>query len=275
MTAPPGCLSCGLVPERRSNSRVVVAIANQKGGVGKSTTAINLGAALALRGEKVLLVDTDPQANATSGLGFARGDFAHSVYDALVGEMPLEDIIEPTRVKDLYLAPATIDLAGAEIELVARFARERSLTKALDGVRERYDTVLIDCPPSLGLITVNALTAAGEVLIPIQCEYYALEGLSQLLRNIELIQANLNPKLKIEGVILTMYNGRTKLTADVVAQVREHFGQVAYQTVIPRTVRLAEAPSYGEPIEFFDRSSRGALAYRYLAAEFRRRHGRS
>lgn len=275
MTPPPGCLSCGLVPERRSSTRVVVAIANQKGGVGKSTTAINLGAALALRGEKVLLVDTDPQANATSGLGFTRGDFVHSVYDSLVGEMPLAEIIEPTRVKDLYLAPASIDLAGAEIELVARFARERSLAKALDGVRDRYDTILIDCPPSLGLITVNALTAAAEVLIPIQCEYYALEGLSQLLRNIELIQANLNPKLKIEGVILTMHSARTKLTADVVAQVREHFGEVAYQTVIPRTVRLAEAPSYGEPIEFFDRSSRGALAYRYLAAEFRRRHGRS
>ena len=275
MTGRPGCLSCMPVPERRSNSSVVVAIANQKGGVGKSTTAINLGAALALRGEKVLLVDTDPQANATSGLGFTRGDFTHSVYEALVGELPISEIVEPTRVKDLYLAPASIDLAGAEIELVARFAREKSLAKALAGVLDRYDTVLIDCPPSLGLITVNALTAAGEVLIPIQCEYYALEGLSQLLRNIELIQSNLNPQLKIEGVILTMYSGRTKLTMDVAAQVREHFGEVAYNTVIPRTVRLAEAPSYGEPIELFDRRSRGALAYRYLAAEFRRRHGRS
>jgi chromosome partitioning protein len=263
------------VSERRAKAPILVAIANQKGGVGKSTTAINLGAALALRGEKVLLVDTDPQANATSGLGFTRGDFTHSVYDALVGDLPMSEIVEPTRVKDLYLAPASIDLAGAEIELVSRFAREKSLAKALVGAVDKYDTILIDCPPSLGLITVNALTAAREVLIPIQCEYYALEGLSQLLRNIELIQANLNPKLKIEGVVLTMYTARTKLTRDVAAQVRAHFGEVAYETAIPRTVRLAEAPSYGEPIELFDRSSKGALAYRYLAAEFRRRHGRS
>lgn len=258
-----------------STGAVVVAIANQKGGVGKSTTAINLGAALAVRGERVLLVDVDPQANATSGLGFTRGDISHSVYEALVGDLPLEETLEPTRVKDLYLAPASIDLAGAEIELVARFARERALERALQGVVGRFDTVLIDCPPSLGLITVNALTAAQEVLIPIQCEYYALEGLSQLLRNIELIQSNLNPQLKIEGVVLTMFSRHTKLTTDVANQVREHFGPVAYETAIPRTVRLAEAPSYGEPIEVFDPASRGALAYRYLAAEFRRRHGRS
>ncbi|HSQ37282.1 MAG TPA: AAA family ATPase [Acidimicrobiia bacterium] len=256
-------------------SCLVVAIANQKGGVGKSTTAINLGAALALRGERVLLVDADPQANATSGLGFTRGDITHSVYESLVADLPIEETLEPTRVKDLYLAPASIDLAGAEIELVARFARERALSRALQGVLDRFDTVLIDCPPSLGLITVNALTAAAEVLIPIQCEYYALEGLSQLLRNIELIQSNLNPQLKIEGVILTMFSGRTRLAKDVAGQVRDHFGQMAYDTVIPRTVRLAEAPSYGEPIELFDHRSRGALAYRYLAAEFRRRHGRS
>lgn len=275
MTVRPGSLSCGVVDDRALRSGVVVAIANQKGGVGKSTTAINLGAALATSGERVLLIDADPQANATSGLGFTRGDFVHSIYEVLTGDLPLEEAVEPTRVKDLFLVPSSIDLAGAEIELVARFARERQLTRALDGTPGRYDTVLIDCPPSLGLITVNGLTAADEVLIPIQCEYYALEGLTQLLRNISLIQANLNPRLKIEGVILTMYARRTRLAGDVVEQVRDHFGEVAYETLIPRTVRLAEAPSYGEPIESFDPKSRGAQAYRDLAAEFRRRHGRA
>ncbi|MBN2113669.1 MAG: ParA family protein [Acidimicrobiia bacterium] len=254
---------------------VVVAIANQKGGVGKSTTAINLGAGLAMGGERVLLIDTDPQANATSGLGFRRGDFGHTIYEVLVGDLPIEEAIEPTRVKDLFLVPSSIDLAGAEIELVSRFSRERQLARGLAGAPSRYDTVIIDCPPSLGLITVNALSAADEVLIPIQCEYYALEGLTQLLKNIALIQTNLNPRLKIEGVILTMYSRRTRLSADVVEQVRGHFGEVAYETLIPRTVRLAEAPSYGEPIEAFDPGSKGARAYRELAAEFRRRHGRA
>jgi chromosome partitioning protein len=263
------------VDERPSRAGVVVAIANQKGGVGKSTTAINLGAALAARGERVLLVDTDPQANATSGFGFNRGGLNHTIYEVLTSDLPLEEAVEPTRVKDLFLVPSSIDLAGAEIELVARFAREHQLARALADAAPRYDTVLIDCPPSLGLITVNGLTAADEVLIPIQCEYYALEGLSQLLRNIALIQSNLNPRLKIEGVVLTMYNRRTKLGVDVVGQVRAHFADVAYETVIPRTVRLAEAPSYGEPIESFDPRSRGAQAYRDLADEFRRRHGRA
>jgi len=263
------------VDDRGSTQSVVVAIANQKGGVGKSTTAINLGAALATNGERVLLIDTDPQANASSGLGFTRGDISHTVYEVLVADLPLEEAIEATRVKDLFLVPSSIDLAGAEIELVARFARERQLVRALEGISPRYDTVIIDCPPSLGLITVNALTAADEVLIPIQCEYYALEGLTQLLRNIALIQTNLNPRLKIEGVVLTMYSRRTRLAADVVGQVRQHFAEVAYETVIPRTVRLAEAPSYGEPIEVFDPGSKGAQAYRDLAAEFRRRHGRA
>ena len=243
--------------------------------MGKSTTAINLGACLAGSGERVLLIDTDPQANATSGLGFTRPEISHTIYEVLTSDLPLEEAIEPTRVKDLFLVPSSIDLAGAEIELVARFARERQLARALEGPASRYDTVIIDCPPSLGLIAVNALTAADEVLIPIQCEYYALEGLTQLLRNIALIQSNLNPRLKIEGVILTMFTRRTILAADVVGQVRAHFGEVAYETVIPRTVRLAEAPSYGEPIQAFDPKSRGAQSYRDLAAEFRRRHGRA
>jgi len=263
------------VLRHRHKHGVVVAVANQKGGVGKSTTAINMGAALAARGERVLIVDIDPQANATSGLGIEHAAVVHSVYEVMMEETPIEDAIEATGVKDLFLLPSSIDLAGAEIELVAHLSRERRLASALDGVPDQYDTVLIDCPPSLGLITVNALSAAHEVLIPIQCEYYALEGLSQLLRNIHLIQKNLNPRLKIEGVILTMFDARTTLAGQVVDQVREHFGKVAYETVIPRTVRLAEAPSYGEPIESFDRRSRGAAAYRELAEEFRRRHGRT
>ena len=253
---------------------VIVAIANQKGGVGKSTTAINLGASLAVQGERVLIVDADPQSNATSGLGIDHGALEASIYDVLMRDASIEDVVEPTSVRDLFVAPSSIDLAGAEIELVSRFSRERQLEIALDEVQDQYDTILIDCPPSLGLITVNALTAAHEVLIPIQCEYYALEGLTQLMRNIGLVQQNLNPQLKIEGVVLTMYDRRTTLAADVAVQVREHFGDTAYRTVIPRTVRLAEAPSYGEPIEAFDEMSRGAIAYRSLAREFRSRHGR-
>lgn len=259
--------------DSNSSLPVIVAVANQKGGVGKSTTAVNLGAALTLSGERVLIVDADPQANATSGLGVDHGEIKASTYDVVVGSTPIDDAIEPTTMRGLFLLPASIDLAGAEIELVSRFSRERQLGRALEGVDSRYDVIFIDCPPSLGLITVNALAAADEVLIPIQCEYYALEGLSQLLTNINLIQQNLNPKLEIEGVVLTMYDRRTTLAADVAAQVREHFGERAYETVIPRTVRLAEAPSYGEPIELFDKPGRGAAAYRDLAEEFRRRHG--
>ena len=261
--------------KRRTPKGVVVAVANQKGGVGKSTTAINLGAALAERGERVLIIDLDPQANATSGLGFDHGSVRNSSYQVLMGDAGLEESIEPTSVRDLFLVPSSIDLAGAEIELVSRFSRERSLASALDGQREQFQSIFIDCPPSLGLITINALTAADEVLIPIQCEYYALEGLSQLLRNIQLIQTNLNPQLNIEGVLLTMFDARTTLASDVAGQVREHFSEATYETVIPRTVRLAEAPSYGEPITSFDKRSKGALAYGALADEFRRRHGRS
>jgi len=253
----------------------IVAIANQKGGVGKSTTAINLGAGLAYQGERVLIVDLDPQGNTTSGLGIDRGTIEYSTYDLLVGDVGVLEVLEPSSVRGLYVVPATIELAGAEIELVSMFSRETRLGNALKPAAEDYHFILIDCPPSLGLLNVNGLSAAHEVLIPIQCEYYALEGVGQLVKNVQLVQNNLNPQLVIEGVVLTMFDGRTTLAADVVTEVRQHFGDTAYRTVIPRTVRLSEAPSYGEPIEAYDPMSRGAIAYRELAREFRRRHGRT
>ena len=262
-------------PATDLRSALIVVIANQKGGVGKSTTAINLGAGLALQGERILIVDLDPQGNTTSGLGIDRRGIEFSTYEVLVDEVPIDDVVEPTSVRDLFLVPATIELAGAEIEMVSMFSREKRLANALKAVLDEFDFVLIDCPPSLGLLTINGLSAAAEVLIPIQCEYYALEGVSQLVSNIGRVKSNVNPELEIEGIILTMYDGRTNLSADVVAQVRDHFGDTAYRTVIPRTVRLSEAPSYGEPIEAFDPMSRGAIAYRELAREFRRRHGRA
>jgi chromosome partitioning protein len=248
----------------------ILAIANQKGGVGKTTTAVNLGAALAECGFRVLVVDLDPQGNATTGLGLNPRDLSASVYDVVMNQAAIEDCIEPTSIKDLFVVPATIDLAGAEIELVPQISRELRLKRALDSIRDEYDLILIDCPPSLGLLTVNGLAAADDVLVPIQCEYYALEGLGQLLRNVALVQANLNPSLDVRGIILTMYDGRTKLADQVVSEVREYFGEKVYKTVVPRTVRLSEAPSFGQPIIVFDSTSRGAKAYRELAKEVSR-----
>ena len=248
----------------------VLAVANQKGGVGKTTTAVNLGAGLAELGFRVLIVDLDPQGNATTGLGLNPRDVNTSIYDVVMNEARLEDAIEPTNVKNLFVAPATIDLAGAEIELVPAMSRELRLRRAIDQVRHEYDIILIDCPPSLGLLTVNGLAAADEVIVPIQCEYYALEGLGQLLKNLGLVQENLNPGLEVRGIVLTMYDARTKLADQVVNEVREYFGAKVYETVVPRTVRLSEAPSYGQPITVFDSSSRGAIAYRDLAREVSR-----
>lgn len=245
----------------------VIAIANQKGGVGKTTTAVNLGAGLAELGYRVLVVDLDPQGNATTGLGIDARTFEQSMYDVIMRDVPIEDCVEPTSLKNLFVAPATIDLAGAEIELVPTFSRELRLRRALEAVIEDFDYVLIDCPPSLGLITVNGLAAAREVLVPIQCEYYALEGLGQLLRNVHLVQSNLNAGLEVTTIVLTMYDARTKLAEQVAEEVRGHFGNKVCRNIIPRTVRISEAPSFGQPITVFDPSSRGAIAYRGLARE--------
>jgi chromosome partitioning protein len=245
----------------------VIAIANQKGGVGKTTTSVNLGASLAELGLRVLVVDLDPQGNASTGLGINPRDVDSSIYDVIMNDTPALDAVEPTSLKNLFVIPATLDLAGAEIELVPAFSRELKLKRALDLVRSEYDVVLIDCPPSLGLLTVNGLAAADDVIVPIQCEYYALEGLGQLLRNVALVRSSLNPQLDVRGIILTMYDSRTRLAEQVEREVREHFGTKVYKTVVPRTVRLAEAPSFGQPIIVFDSTSRGAKAYRKLAKE--------
>ena len=245
----------------------VTACTNQKGGVGKTTTVVNLAAYLALSGTSTLVIDLDPQGNATSGLGVDRRALDRSVYDALIDRVPIGELVVGTSVPGLDLVPAAIALSGAEVELVGLPAREHRLSASLADLGERYERVLIDCPPSLGLLTVNALTAADGVLIPIQTEYYALEGLSQLVNTIRMVREALNPRLEIDGVLLTMYDGRTRLSVQVAAEVRRHLEGAVYDTVVPRSIRLSEAPSHGVPVALYDPSSRGAEAYGRLAAE--------
>ena len=245
----------------------VIAIANQKGGVGKTTTTVNLGASLAFVGKKILLVDSDAQGNATSGMGIRKPDVTHDIYDVLVNEVPIQDAIYPTSRENLDIVPATLQLAGAEIELTSMMARESRLKMALNEVKDQYDFILIDCPPSLGHLTINAFTASDSILIPVQCEYYALEGLSQLLNTVRLVQKHFNPELEIEGVLLTMYDARTNLGAEVVEEVRRYFQEKVYDTIIPRNIRLSEAPSHGMAIIDYDIRSKGAEVYQALAKE--------
>lgn len=245
----------------------IIAIANQKGGVGKTTTTVNLGAGLAAIGKKVLLIDVDPQGNTTSGIGINKADVANCIYDVLINEVNPKEAIAHTEIENLHIIPATIQLAGAEIELVPTISREVRLKKSLQPIRRSYDYILIDCPPSLGILTINSLTAADSVLIPIQCEYYALEGLSQLLNTVRLVQKHLNTSLQIEGVLLTMFDARTNLGIQVIEEVKKYFQQKVYKTVIPRNVRLSEAPSYGQSIITYDPRSKGAEVYLELAKE--------
>lgn len=245
----------------------ILAIANQKGGVGKTTTSVNLSAALAELGKKVLLVDTDPQGNATSGVGVDKNNVENSVYDMLVEDVNINKCILETAVENLYIIPANIALAGAEIELVSAMSREVRLKYAFKDLDIDFDYIIIDCPPSLGLLTINSFTAANGIIIPVQCEYYALEGLSQLLNTIRLVQRHLNQSLEIEGVLLTMLDARTNLGNDVIAEVKDHFGEKVYDTIIPRNVRLSEAPSHGQPINVYDVRSTGAKTYKSLAEE--------
>ena len=244
----------------------VISVANQKGGVGKTTTTVNLSTILAKKGKKVLLIDTDPQGNATSGLGVTK-EVELSVYDILVGDITFDETIQETAIKNLKVCPSNISLAGAEVELVSMMSREQRLKTKLDVIKDRFDYILIDCPPSLGLITLNAFTASDSVLIPVQCEYFALEGLGQLLNTVNLVKKHLNKNLEIEGALLTMYDARTNLSNQVVKEVKKYFEDKVYKTVIPRNVRLSEAPSYGMPISLYDPKSKGAKAYEKFAKE--------
>ena len=245
----------------------IIAVINQNGGVGKSTTAVNLSAALVEMGKQVLLVDLDPQGNTSSGLGIDKRQVQHCIYDALLNDVEIEDVIIPDVCEGLDLVPATINLAGAEVELVSEMARENRLKDAVGKMRGRYDYIFIDCPPSLGLLTVNALVAADKLLIPIQCEFYALEGVTKLLDSMKRVKTRLNPTLDIFGVLLTMYDGRTTLSKQVVKEVRGFFGKTVFETLIPRTVKLSEAPSFGQPITQYDPTGKGALSYVELAKE--------
>lgn len=245
----------------------VISVANQKGGVGKTTTTVNLSTILAKKGKKVLLIDTDPQGNATSGLGVTK-DVELSVYDILVGDTEFDETIQDTTIRGLKICPSNISLAGAEVQLVPMMSREQRLKTKLDKIKDKYDYILIDCPPSLGLITLNAFTASDTVLIPVQCEYFALEGLGQLLNTVNLVKKHLNKNLEIEGALLTMYDARTNLSNQVVKEVKKYFENKVYKTVIPRNVRLSEAPSYGMPITVYDSRSKGAKAYEKFAKEF-------
>ncbi len=245
----------------------IIAIANQKGGVGKTTTAVNLSACLGVKGKKVLVIDIDPQGNTTSGLGIDKNTVTSSIYDTIINEVPIEDTMVETQIKGLFLSPSNINLAGAEVELVSVLSRETRLKLALDEIEEKFDFIVIDCPPSLGLLTVNSLTAANTILVPIQCEYYALEGLSQLMNTVKIVQKHLNKSLRVEGVVLTMFDARTNLSIQVVEEVKKYFGNKVYRTIIPRNVRLSEAPSYGLPIILYDEKSKGAECYMELADE--------
>ena len=245
----------------------IVSVANQKGGVGKTTTTVNLSTILAKRGKKVLLIDTDPQGNATSGLGIEK-ESDLSTYDLLITDVAAEDIIQETAIKNLYITPSNMNLAGAEVQLVSMMSREQRMKEKLDVIKDKFDFILIDCPPSLGLITLNAFTASDSVLIPVQCEYYALEGLGQLLNTVELVRKHLNKNLYVEGAILTMYDIRTNLANQVVREVKRFFQNKVYKTVIPRNVKVSEAPSYGMPITIYDPKSKGARSYEKFAKEF-------